>query len=377
MWYRLDDVGDVVTGTTPSKSVAGYYGNDYPLYKPTDLEQGINTITSSDALSAEGYNEARQIPCDSILVTCIGATIGKTGLIRREGSCNQQINAIIPHHAIVPEYLYSCCISDYFQDEIHHRASATTLPILNKSKFSEILIPVPPINEQRRICERLSHYYDFISSIEEQDGAINSDIQLCKNKILDLAIHGKLVPQDSTDEPAIELLKRINPNFQPSDNLHYQGKLPNGWTCATFDDIFDTIPAKPHQVLMSEIKRSGTYPVISQGANYIDGYSDCVEKHLAVTNPIIIFGDHSKVLKYVDFDFIVGADGVKILVPRVLPQYAYYHLQQVVSQMDNRGYSRNFQYLSSNSFFVPPFKEQKRIVSAIEQILTALSAITK
>ena len=237
VWCRVDDIGDIVTGMTPSKSVANYYGNDYPLYKPTDLEQGINTITSSDALSPDGFKESRQIPCNSILVTCIGATIGKTGIIRREGSCNQQINAIIPHNAIVPEYLYTCCISDYFQEEIHHRASATTLPILNKSKFSEIPIPVPPINEQHRILEQLSHYIDDITSIEEQDGAIERNVQQCKNKILDLAIHGILVPQDCSEERAIEILRRLNPGFTPSHNLHYEGELPAGWQLCHIQDI--------------------------------------------------------------------------------------------------------------------------------------------
>ena len=152
---RLGDIGEIVTGNTPTKDIAEYYGGSIPFYKPTDLDKGKCVENASDNLSFLGFEQSRKIPANSILVTCIGATIGKTGLITVEGSCNQQINAIIPNDAAFAEFVYYTCISDYLQKEIKLNASATTLPILNKSNFAKLLFPLPPLAEQRRIVAKI------------------------------------------------------------------------------------------------------------------------------------------------------------------------------------------------------------------------------
>ena len=231
-WTTIEEVGEVVTGSTPSKDVKDFYGGNIPFFKPTDLEQGIHTIRSNDRLTALGFEQSRKLPINSVLVTCIGATIGKTGLTSIEGTCNQQINAIIPTNAILPHYLYYVCISDYMQNEIKANASATTLPILNKCNFSKIFLPLPPLREQKHIIKSIVNWLSIVNSVEESKENLHEVIKQTKSKILDLAIHGKLVPQDPNDEPATELLKHINPKAEITcDNPQY-GKLPNGW-CET------------------------------------------------------------------------------------------------------------------------------------------------
>ncbi|MBQ4183975.1 MAG: restriction endonuclease subunit S, partial [Bacteroidales bacterium] len=121
-------------------------------------------------------------------------------------------------------------------------------PKLNQDNLNRISVPLPPLAEQFRIVQTVEECKRIVNGIENNQVELQETIDHTKQKILSLAIAGKLVSQDPSDEPAIVLMKRINPAFQTSHNLHYQGKLPNGWTCATFDDIFDTIPAKPHQV---------------------------------------------------------------------------------------------------------------------------------
>jgi type I restriction enzyme S subunit len=166
-WCRVSLTGDVITGGTPSKTESKYYGNDYPFYKPADLEQGINTINSVDSLSVEGFNHSRKLPEDSILVTCIGS-IGKTGLIRKEGACNQQINAIIPNKRLfVPEYLYYYILSPVFQETMQENSSSTTLSILNKNKFSQLLLALPPLAEQKRIVERIEQLFKEIDKLKK------------------------------------------------------------------------------------------------------------------------------------------------------------------------------------------------------------------
>ena len=248
---------------------------------------------------------------------------------------------------------------------------------LSSGELDKLEIPIPPLKEQERIVNNVDNLFIAIRKLDGDCSLLMTIIEQSKSKILDLAIHGKLVPQDPADKPAIELLKQVNPEFQPSHNLHYEGNIPNGWQLVSFEDIFRTIPSKMYQISMKEITEKGQFPVISQGAKYIDGYSNNSHRVFNVKEPIIIFGDHSKVLKYVEHDFIVGADGVKILSPRWVSKYLYYHLMFSVSTLENRGYSRNFQFLSSKSFLIPPFEEQCRIVSAIEEVFAQLDFIAE
>ena len=165
-WTTLGEIGEIITGNTPSKDNKEYYGGNIPFFKPTDLEQGIDTKFSNDKLSQLGFESSRKLPANTVLVTCIGATIGKTGLISVEGSCNQQINAIVPTKSIIPYFLYYACVSKYMQNEIKSNASATTLPILNKGNFSKIAFPLPPLSEQHRIVAKIEELFAQLDKIE-------------------------------------------------------------------------------------------------------------------------------------------------------------------------------------------------------------------
>ena len=111
-------------------------------------------------------------------------------------------------------------------------------PKLNQDNLNRIPVPLPPFMEQLRINYSMAISQKIIDSIAKKQEEIDSAVNLAKYKVLDLAIHGKLVPQDPSEEPAIELLKRINPDFKPSHNLHYEGELPNGWCFSTIGDLF-------------------------------------------------------------------------------------------------------------------------------------------
>ena len=144
--------------------------------------------------------------------------------------------------------------------------------------------------------------------------------------------------------------------------------VPEGWAWCRLRSLVSTISSKDYQISEREIKTSGTYPVISQSANYIEGYCDESNYLLSVEKSIIIFGDHTRNVKYIDFDFVVGADGVKILKPTILinDKFLYYSILYASSRIVNRGYSRHFQFLSSFFFPIPSLTEQKLIVEQIE-----------
>ena len=109
---------------------------------------------------------------------------------------------------------------------------------LSSREFDKLLIPLPPLCEQSHLVDRIDGLFSVVSRIEKTETVLFETVSVAKSRILDLAIHGKLVPQNPSDEPAIELLKHINPAFKPSHNLHYKGSLPKGWCFSTIGDLF-------------------------------------------------------------------------------------------------------------------------------------------
>ncbi len=191
-WKSLGEIGEIITGTTPSKNNPNFYGNEYPLFKPSDLNGDIIIKYASDNLSKLGFDNARNLPKDTILVVCIGASIGKVGLSGVNGSCNQQINAIIPNSAFTSKYLFFVCLSNYFQTILKKNASQTTLPIINKTEFSKLQIPLPPIKEQEQIASHLDELSSHVKNLKQNYQAQIKDLQELKNSLLDKAFKGKL-----------------------------------------------------------------------------------------------------------------------------------------------------------------------------------------
>ena len=374
VWTTLGDIAEIITGNTPSKDIKEYYSGNIPFFKPTDLEQGIHTKYSKDRLTPLGFEQSRKLPANSVLVTCIGATIGKTGLTTVEGTCNQQINAIIPTSAILAKFLFYVCISDYMQHEIKANASATTLPILNKGNFSKIAITIPPLQEQSRIVKEIEHWLSLVDCIEENKDNLQKTIREAKSKILTLAIHGKLVPQDPTDEPAAELLKRINPKTEIAcDNGHYQ-KLPKGWCETTLKHVITIKSGYPINVRNC---MQGHYPIY--GGNGITGYT--VDHN--IKEPTIVVG---RVGFYCGSVYLVkekawvsdNAFTITIHKDIFYKKYLYYLIQF----LNLRKYSNSTAQpvISGKTIYpihviIPPINEQHRIVSKIEEIFAQLDAI--
>ena len=189
----LGEVCEIVTGSTPSKDNAEYYGDDFPFYKPTDLNNGYYVEAASDNVSPKGFEISRQLPSGSVLVTCIGATIGKTGLIRKRGICNQQINAILPSQKFISEFIYFYCISPKVQNFIKTNASSTTLPILNKANFSKLPIPLPPLATQNQIVQILESKFAHLEQVAQFVNESLENLQKLKSSLLNQAFKGELV----------------------------------------------------------------------------------------------------------------------------------------------------------------------------------------
>lgn len=158
---KLGEVGTVITGGTPSmKEETFYSSNDYCFFKPGDIAEGEISIlkTAENFVSAKAYDKSRKLPKGSVLTTCIGI-IGKVGITEVDSICNQQINAIIPNEKSFSRYIAYTIISQ--KDKMKNKANAAVVPILNKSQFSEISIPLPPLPVQQQIVSEL----DLLTSI--------------------------------------------------------------------------------------------------------------------------------------------------------------------------------------------------------------------
>ncbi|EOJ0938032.1 restriction endonuclease subunit S, partial [Campylobacter jejuni] len=214
---KLGEIGEIVTGSTPSKSNLDFYGKDYPFFKPSDFEQGYFLENAGDNLSKLGFDKARQLPPKTILVVCIGS-LGKVALTRVIGSCNQQINAIIPHKNIISEYIYYYCISSKFQSILFSKAPQTTLAIFNKTEFSKLEIIYPKdIKEQERI----------VGILDESFAKIDESIKILEQDLLNL---------DELMQSALQ--KAFNPL---KDNAKENYKLPQGWEWKSLGEISNLI----------------------------------------------------------------------------------------------------------------------------------------
>lgn len=181
----IGDLGIVVTGNTPSTKNPENYGQNLPFIKPTDLNQGRHTISADSHLSEIGAKIARVTPAGSVAMCCIGATITKAGLIEVEAATNQQINVLTPstdHDAVFLFYLFE---SPQFKSEVIASSSSTTLPIINKGRFSKLEVTVPSLPEQQEIARLLD---GTLSQLEQTNGLVQEAIA----KLHSLRSHNEL-----------------------------------------------------------------------------------------------------------------------------------------------------------------------------------------
>ena len=198
------------------------------------------------------------------------------------------------------------------------------------------------------------------------------DTQAIRNKILDLAIQGKLTKQLPEDGTAEAIVSKARKKTAKMDNIPFD--IPASWIWTSIEEVSIAVGKKEDQIFSNEVKMTGKYPAISQGEQFIDGYTD--EEKAIMDLPIIIFGDHTKNVKYVDFPFVICADGTKCLkIPQANPKYVYYWMMYASSQIEDRGYARHYSLLKKYPLPLPPFSEQKRIVEKIEQTFSILDTI--
>lgn len=188
-----------------------------------------------------------------------------------------------------------------------------------------------------------------------------------KASIIFSALQGKLVEQID-EEPSVDTSK-----IKSKKTEAIEFDIPEKWKVAHIETVTTSIASKQYQIAASEFKTEGKHPVVSQSKEYVIGYCDDDSKLFHHEEPVVIFGDHTTEVKYIDFDFVVGADGVKIFEPIsnvLFVKFLKYVLEFYSTGLENvGGYTRHYKYIKDKALPLPPLEEQHRIVAKIEELL--------
>ena len=240
-WCRIGDLAIVARGGSP-RPIERYLTNEVSgvnWIKIGDAEQGGKYINSTkQRIRKEGVSRSRFVRAGDFLLSN-SMSYGRPYILNIDGCIHDGWLVIAPiNNSINKDFFFYLLSSDFAYQQFSKQASGAVVSNLNKDKVADAYIPLPPYREQVKIVKVIEAIKVWIEVIEIEQDTLSSLLSRSKEKILELAIHGKLTPQDLNDEPAIELLRRLNPAFVPAHNLHYEGELPNGWCFSTIGDLF-------------------------------------------------------------------------------------------------------------------------------------------
>ena len=379
VWCRLEDIAYVASGSTPDKTC--FVENGVPYIKMYNLRnQKIDFAYHPQYITEEVHNgklQRSRTEVGDLIMNIVGPPLGKLAIIPTtlpQANFNQAAVLIRPYKfkEVLVSYLKVYLEEMSEINSIATRGSAGQVNI-SLTQSQNMRIPIPPLNEVRRIIEEVSKYDILIDSLKQNITDIQNLIAYTKSKIFDLAIHGKLVPQDPNDEPAIELLKRINPEFTPCDNGHYT-QLPEGWAICKMKQITSITNGKSQKNVET---LNGIYPIYGSGgvigrANQylcIAG-STIIGRKGTINNPIFV-EEH---FWNVDTAFGLKANDA------ILDKYLYYFcLSFDFSKLDKSTAMPSLTKTSIGNVLIPipPYKEQERIVAKIDMVLDTMNEILR
>ncbi len=380
VWCRLEDIAYVASGSTPDKTC--FVENGVPYIKMYNLRnQKIDFAYHPQYITEEVHNgklQRSRTEVGDLIMNIVGPPLGKLAIIPTtlpQANFNQAAVLIRPYKfkEVLVSYLKVYLEEMSEINSIATRGSAGQVNI-SLTQSQNMRIPIPPLNEVRRIIEEVSKYDILIDSLKQNITDIQNLIAYTKSKILDLAIHGKLVLQDPNDEPAIELLKRINPDFTPCDNGHYT-QLPEGWAICKMKQITSITNGKSQKNVET---LNGIYPIYGSGgvigrANQylcIAG-STIIGRKGTINNPIFV-EEH---FWNVDTAFGLKANDA------ILDKYLYYFcLSFDFSKLDKSTAMPSLtkkMRIGNVLIPIPPYKEQERIVAKIDMVLDTMNEILR
>lgn len=375
VWTTVGDIAESNIGLTYKPS--DICDDGVPVYRSNNIQNRRIDKTELVRVNAKILDKQYLAVGDLLICARNGSRrlVGKCALIENlsEPSAFGAFMAVC--RSAYNPWIYLLLNTGYFNRYLDD-SNSTAINQVTQSMLLAFRVPFPPKKEQDRIIYEISKWFDLIDTIEKSKEEMQVIISTTKSKILDLAIHGKLVPQDPTDEPASELLKRINPKAEIiSDNGHYQ-KLPEGWAIT---------PMQTLCALVDGEKQNGIER-INLDVKYLRGEREAKvltsgKYTAAKTLLILVDGENSGEV------FRAPVDGYQGSTFKQLPiheeMYTDYVLQVInlhrKTLRENKVGSAiphlNKKLFKAINVPIPPYEEQKRIVNAINQTFTILDTI--
>ncbi len=393
-WIRFGEYLDVRDGTHDTPK---YVEKGYPFVTSKNLSHGridftnVNYISESDHLL---FSKRSFVEDGDILFAMIGS-IGNPVLVKKDREFSIKNVALFkPFDKNSTNMLFVYYFLCYFQNELKNKSKGGMQPFVPLNLFrNDILIPIPPSKEQNRIIYEVDRWFTLIDELESNEGDLLKTIDKAKSKILDLAIHGKLVPQDPNDEPAIELLKRINPKFEPCENEDDNNLLPDSWCWTNLGCLFSHNTGKA--LNKSDSQEGALLQYITTSNVYWNRF-DLLEvkkmffKDSEIDKCTVKKGDllvceggdigRSAIWNY-DYNICIQNHIHRLRAKGDISHFLYLYVLMFYKWTDRiRGKGIGLQGLSSGLLDkmvvpLPPYNEQLRIVAKIEELFAILDGI--
>ena len=400
-WCIVDDFAYVASGSTPSKD--SFVEKGVPYIKMYNLRnQKIDFNFHPQYITREvheGKLQRSKTEVGDLIMNIVGPPLGKLAIIPPslpESNFNQAAVLIRPYFYkdVLVKYLFYYLSEMSEINSISTKGSAGQVNI-SLTQSQNMRIALPPLEEQKRIISTVENLFQIVDIIDNGSIDISMAISKVKAQILDLAIHGKLVSQDPSDEPAIELLKRINPSFVPCDNAHDTNQLPDSWCWSTLGDVCSFISGYSYS--SSEYKKAGIPLVrISEINDGIISLDNCAyiqpqgERNVYLQKGDILIAmsgaTTGKMGIYMNEESAILNQRVGVvrvtdskIISEKYRDYFLYRKSSDILKLAYGGAQPNIsgKMICSLLLPLPPYSEQLRIVAKIEELFAVLDEIQK
>ena len=396
VWTTVGDVcSKIGSGSTPKGS--NYSKTGIPFFRSQNIFNTGIVLSDIKYISDEVHQSmiGTEVIANDLLLNITGGSLGRCAIVPEnfnKGNVSQHV-CILRAILVRPKYFHAFILSSFFIKNM--KITGSGREGLPKYNLEKMFLPLPPLNEQDKIIDEVDKFLSFINTLESSEDNLTKLIYDAKSQILDLAVHGKLVPQDPSDEPASELLKRINPKAEITCGTPRYGKLPKGWCICHIPDIAKSLLGKT----LDHSKNTGITKGYLCAINVLWGKFDFTtqktflleeneyERYAVKKGDLMvceggdvgrcaIWEDDSKEMYYQNaLHRIRCKEGVFNYYIQFL--LWHYKLNGTIDYLCKGVTIKHFTQTVMNKLdiLLPPFEEQKRIVAKIEELFAQLDKI--
>jgi len=328
----IDELGYVSRGRSRHRprDAEHLYGGNYPFIQTGDIKHSNLYITEySQTYSEAGLAQSRLWKAGTLCIT-IAANIADTAILSFDACFPDSVMGFIADEdkadARFVKYLFDALLQKRFQQFTQGAAQDN----LSQEKLLSLKFPVPDVTLQRRIADILSAYDDLIENNRRRIELLEQSARLLYKEWF------------------------VSLRFPGHEHVKVKDGVPQGWNRQLAKEVIETVERKK-KIQKSDYLQTGLVPCVDQSKDFIGGYTDDVEALIDEEKPVIVFGDHTRVFKFVNFPFASGADGTQLIIAKdesISQEYLFFALEAI--DLSNYFYARHFKFLKAQFILIPP-----------------------